>query len=61
MRSPAKGGACITFLATDPAVEGKTGGYYNNNVLTDPSVLAQDVEVAAQLREVSAGLVGLTA
>lgn len=61
MRSPADGGATITFLATDPSVEGRTGGYYNNNVLKEPSELAQDDEVAARLREESGRLVGLDA
>ncbi len=61
MRSPADGGATITFLATDPSVEGRTGGYYNDNALKEPSELAQDDEVAARLREESDRLVGLDA
>lgn len=61
MRSPAKGGATITFLATDPAVAGATGGYYDDNRLKEPSALAQDDAVAARLREVSAALVRVTA
>ncbi len=61
MRSPADGGATITFLATDPSVEGRTGGYYNDNALKEPSELAQDDEVAARLREESGRLVGLDA
>jgi retinol dehydrogenase-14 len=61
MRSPAQGGATITFLATDPAVEGLTGGYYQKNSLSEPSELAQDDEVASRLREESARLVGLDA
>lgn len=59
MRSPADGGATITFLATDPSVEGKTGGYYDNNALKEPSELAQDDAVAQRLREESGRLVGL--
>ncbi len=61
MRSPADGGATITFLATDPSVEGRTGGYYKNNALKAPSELAQDDEVAARLRDESGRLVGLDA
>jgi NAD(P)-dependent dehydrogenase (short-subunit alcohol dehydrogenase family) len=61
MRSPADGGATITFLASDPSVEGRTGGYYNNNALKEPSELARDDAVAARLREESSILVGLDA
>ena len=59
MRSPAEGGANITFLAVDPAVEGETGGYYDDDRLKEPSEIARDDEVAARLREVSAEMVGL--
>lgn len=59
MRSPEDGGATITFLATDPAVEGLTGGYYDDNVLKEPSAVALDDAVAARLREVSGRLVGV--
>lgn len=61
MRSPADGGQTIAFLATDPSVEGQTGGYYDNNELKTPSELAQDDAVAARLREESSELVGLDA
>ncbi len=59
MRSPAEGGANITYLAIDPAVEGATGGYYDDDRLKEPSEIARDDEVAARLREVSAEMVGL--
>jgi len=59
MRSPAEGGANITYLAVDPAVEGETGGYYDDDRLKEPSEIARDDEVAARLREVSAEMVGL--
>ena len=59
MRSPADGGANITYLAIGPEVEGKTGGYYDDDKLKEPSELAQDDAVAARLREVSAALVGV--
>jgi retinol dehydrogenase-14 len=61
MRSPADGGRTITFLATDPSVEGQTAGYYKDNKLKEPAELAQDDAVAARLREESARLVGLDA
>ena len=61
MRSPADGGQTIAFLATDPSVEGQTGGYYDNNELKTPSELAQDDKVAARLRDESGRLVGLNA
>ena len=59
MRSPAEGGANITYLAIDPAVEGETGGYYDDDRLKEPSEIARDDDVAARLREVSAEMVGL--
>jgi NAD(P)-dependent dehydrogenase (short-subunit alcohol dehydrogenase family) len=61
MRSPADGGRAIVFLATDPSVEGLSGGYYENDRLEEPSALARDDAVAARLREESARLVGLDA
>jgi NAD(P)-dependent dehydrogenase (short-subunit alcohol dehydrogenase family) len=60
MRKPAEGGANITYLAIGPEVEGKSGGYYDDDQLKDPSELAQDDAVAARLREVSLEMVGLT-
>jgi retinol dehydrogenase 14 len=59
MCSPAEGGANITYLAIDPAVEGETGGYYDDDRLKEPSELARDDAVAARLREVSAEMVGV--
>jgi NAD(P)-dependent dehydrogenase (short-subunit alcohol dehydrogenase family) len=61
MRSPADGGRAIVYLATDPSVEGLSGGYYENDRLEEPSALARDDAVAARLREESARLVGLDA
>ena len=60
MRSPADGGANITYLAIGPEVEGQTGGYYDDDKLKDPSKLAQDDAAAARLRDVSASLVGVS-
>ena len=59
MRSPAEGGANITYLAIDPGVEGATGGYYDDDRLKEPSEIARDDQVAARLRQVSAEMVGL--
>ena len=60
MRSPADGGATLTYLAIGPEVEGKTGGYYDNNRLKEPAELAKDDELAARLRTVSAEMVGVS-
>ena len=59
MRSPADGGAALTHLAIGPEVEGRTGGYYDNNRLKEPAELASDDDVAARLRRVSAEMVGV--
>jgi NAD(P)-dependent dehydrogenase (short-subunit alcohol dehydrogenase family) len=59
MVTPEKGGERIVYLAASPEVEGKSGGYYENNALVAPSPLAQDDAVAAKLWDVSAKLVGL--
>src|SRR4051794_30214859 len=60
MVSPQTGGERLAFLATSPAVEGETGGYYEQDQRKDPSGLAQDDEVAERLDTVSRELVGLT-
>ena len=54
-----EGGNRIVQLAADPAIEGKTGGYYDNYQLKHPAKLAQDEAVAKKLWDVSAQLVGL--
>lgn len=61
MISPAKGGERIAYLATSPQVEGRTGGYYEQDRLKEPSDVARDDAVAARLDEVSRKLVGLGA
>ena len=61
MISPADGGKTITFLATSPEVEGKTGGYYEKNRLKRPAALALDDALGERLAEESAKLVGLPA
>ena len=59
MITPEEGGARIVYLATSPDVEGKTGGYYENNVERKPAKLALDDGIAARLWEISAQLTGM--
>ena len=59
MISPATGGERIVHLVTSPDVEGRTGGYYEQDKLKEPSSLARDDEVADRLDTVSRELVGL--
>lgn len=59
MRSPADGGATITYLAIDPAVEGESGGYYADNKLKQPSDLALDAALGKRLVDVSREQAGL--
>ena len=59
MLSPAEGGEALTHLAVSPDVEGVTGRYFDRFRPVDPSALALDDELGAQLREASARLVGL--
>jgi NAD(P)-dependent dehydrogenase (short-subunit alcohol dehydrogenase family) len=61
MVSPATGGERLAYLATSPEVEGRTGGYYVQNKLEDPSGVARDDAVAERLVQVSRELVGLGA
>ncbi len=57
MLTPAQGGERIVFLAADPAVEGKSGGYYDKNAETKPSRASRDDSNARRLWEVSERLV----
>jgi retinol dehydrogenase 14 len=59
MESPEVGGSRLAYLATSPAVEGRTGGYYDRNRLREPSELARDDALGQRLYDVSARLVGL--
>jgi NAD(P)-dependent dehydrogenase (short-subunit alcohol dehydrogenase family) len=47
------------YLATDPAMEGVTGGYYGNRKSIPAPVQARDPEANRRLWEISAGLTGL--
>jgi retinol dehydrogenase-14 len=58
MISPDEGARTITYLATSPEVEGRTGGYYEKNRLKRPAPLALDDTVGKRLYDESARLVG---
>lgn len=59
MTGPAVAAGRVVYLATSPAIEGRSGGYYDNNVETEPSRVARDPALAKRLWEESARLVGL--
>jgi NAD(P)-dependent dehydrogenase (short-subunit alcohol dehydrogenase family) len=61
MVKPATGGERLAHLATSPEVEGRTGGYYQQNALKQPASLARDDALGDRLDRVSRELVGLTA
>ncbi len=58
--SPKKGADTAIWLATSPAVEGASGGYYEKRRLARPSEAAQNSEAAKRLWELSEKMVGLT-
>ncbi len=49
MDTPEEGGDRIVYLAESDKVEGKTGGYYERNRLTEPTELARDAAVGKKL------------
>ena len=55
-----EGARGMVMLATDPALEGVTGRYYENGQAIDPAPLARDQALAKRLWDVSAAMVGLT-
>jgi NAD(P)-dependent dehydrogenase (short-subunit alcohol dehydrogenase family) len=57
--SAAKGAATIVQLATDPALDGVTGRYFEDGKLSTPAPLALDPGLARRLWDVSASLVGV--
>jgi retinol dehydrogenase-14 len=59
MVSPEEGAKTITYLATSPDVEGRTGGYYERSRLTQPSDSALDDDLGDRLYAESRRLVGL--
>ncbi len=61
MITPEQGAQTITYLATSPEVEGKSGLYFEKNRMKAPSKLAQDDALADRLWSESARLVKLPA
>jgi len=59
MISPSEAAARVLYLATSPEVEGKTGGYYENNREKPPARLAQDDALAQRLWAESVRMTGL--
>lgn len=57
--SAEKGAEMVVRVATDPALEGVSGKYFEERKMVDPSPLGQDAALARRLWEVSARLVGL--
>jgi|KBSMisStandDraft_5_1062788.scaffolds.fasta_scaffold66363_3 NAD(P)-dependent dehydrogenase (short-subunit alcohol dehydrogenase family) len=57
--TPEQGAETIIYLASSPAVEGKTGGYYYKCKLETPSRAAQSDADAARLWEISAKISGV--
>jgi retinol dehydrogenase-14 len=53
MISPKKGAETITYLATSPEVEGKTGLYFEKNKAKKPSALGLDEGLAEQVWRLS--------
>jgi retinol dehydrogenase-14 len=54
-----EGARGMVMLATDPALEGVTGKYYENGQAVDPAPLARDEALAKRLWDVSAALTSL--
>ena len=55
-----EGARGMVTLATDPALEGVTGKYFENGQAVEPAPLARDEALAKRLWDVSAAMVGLT-
>ena len=53
MISPQKGAQTITYLATSPEVEGKTGLYFEKNKAKTPAKLARDEALVEQVWAIS--------
>jgi NAD(P)-dependent dehydrogenase (short-subunit alcohol dehydrogenase family) len=59
MRSVERGASCSVYLATSAGVAARSGGYYRDAVLAEPSRAAQSDVDAARLWGLSAQLTGL--
>jgi NAD(P)-dependent dehydrogenase (short-subunit alcohol dehydrogenase family) len=59
MGSPEKGGAAVARVATDPALDGVSGRYFDRMDEAEPAPQARDAGLARELWELSAELVGV--
>lgn len=59
LMTPEKGAATSIYLATSPAVEGVTGGYFDNKKQYKPSPLGRDDALVEKLWKVSEEFTGL--
>jgi len=59
MRSPERGARTSVYLASSPAVEGQSGGYYRDCRRLEPSAAARCDEAAARLWSESVRLTAL--
>lgn len=59
MGSPEKGGEAVARLAADPELETTTGRYFKAKKMTEAAAAARDPELAAELWELTADLVGV--
>jgi NAD(P)-dependent dehydrogenase (short-subunit alcohol dehydrogenase family) len=57
--TPEKGADTAIWLASSPAVEGASGGYYEKRKLAEPDAPARDPESARRLWEMSEKMTGL--
>lgn len=57
--SPEQGADTVVWLASSPAVEGRTGGYYDKRALATPAPAARDDAAAARLWAESEKIAGL--
>jgi NAD(P)-dependent dehydrogenase (short-subunit alcohol dehydrogenase family) len=59
LKSADEGARTPVFLATDPSVEGTTGGYYTKARAAEPKAHALDADTAGRLWAISEGLCGI--
>lgn len=60
MRSPESGAATTIYLSTSDDLSSKSGKYFKNKKVTNPSAIAYDDETTAQLWDQSEKLTGLS-
>jgi retinol dehydrogenase 12 len=60
MRSPQQGARTSIYLASSPEVEGRSGGYYADCKLMEPTAEARDDASGERLWQLSANLVGVS-